>query len=401
MPPFEYTGMPGSWDARTLRVLGLAALAVFLTGFDGSVLFLALPAISAEFRAAVPALADLGSVLEVGVLGALPLAALADRRGRRGVLALAVALAAAANLASGLAPSLAALTVCRTVAVCAEAASASVATAFVVEELPPGWRGRGVALLTVAGGAGTAVTVLSYPLLTPHWRLLYLAGAAGLPAAAALWRFLPESRAWSRAAASPGSGVIRLLSARRWRPRLLVLSAATGLGAALYAPAGLFVALYGSRLGLTPQSISAVVVISGLASLPAFFIGARISDALGRRLPAVATTGSTALAAGTAFTGSLGAYWAGNVVWSVLASASVPILGAWTGEMFPTRGRASAETVAAVAAGVGGVCGLQLVALLSGSRGLGTTLAVLALPALVGAGLLLRLPETHREPLPD
>jgi hypothetical protein len=50
---------------------------------------------------------------------------------------------------------------------------------------------------------------------------------------------------------------------------------------------------------------------------------------------------------------------------------------------------------------MGGVCGLQLVALVSGSWGLGTTLAVLALPGLVGAGLLLLLPETHREPLPE
>src|SRR2546428_14143605 len=53
-------------------VLALCGLAVLASSFDGSVLFLALPAVSSQFRASFSGLADLGSVLALGSLGALP-----------------------------------------------------------------------------------------------------------------------------------------------------------------------------------------------------------------------------------------------------------------------------------------------------------------------------------------
>jgi MFS family permease len=391
--------MPFGLEARLVRVLALTGVAALLTGLDGSVLFLALPAISSEFRAPVPALATLGSVLQLGVVGALPLSALADRAGRRRLLAVGVTAAAVADLASGLAASLAWLTLARVAAVSFEALTVSVATALVVEEVPASARGRGVALLTVAAGAGAGITALAYPVLAPHWRLLYLAGGAGVVAGPLIWLALPESRAWQSVRLA--TGALRLLATAPWRRRLLTLAAASALGAALYEPAGLLVALFGSRLGLNPTAISAVVVVAGLASLPAFVVAARISDAAGRRRPEVAIAGLAALVVAATFSGSVLAYWAGNVAWSILASASVPILGAWTGELFPTRARASSEAASALAAAAGGAAGLQLVAALSGRLGLGPSLALTSMLALAGAGLLLLLPETRGHPLPE
>src|SRR3981189_2099355 len=74
-------------DLQQRRTLTWAGLAVVLTAFDGSVLVLALPAIAADFHAQTPALSNLGSVLALGVLGALPLSTLADRFGRRRLIA--------------------------------------------------------------------------------------------------------------------------------------------------------------------------------------------------------------------------------------------------------------------------------------------------------------------------
>ena len=63
-----------------------------------------------------------------------------------------------------------------------------------------------------------------------------------------------------------------------WRRRLLLLASSAALGSMLYEPAGMLVALFGSRqLGLGPPSISAVVVASGLASVPAFLVNPRAS----------------------------------------------------------------------------------------------------------------------------
>src|SRR5260370_621618 len=93
-------------DALQRRTLIWAGLAVVLTAFDGSVLVLALPAIAGDFHARVPALSNLGSVLALGSIGALPLATLADRFGRRRLIALGVARVSVANFARALAPSL-------------------------------------------------------------------------------------------------------------------------------------------------------------------------------------------------------------------------------------------------------------------------------------------------------
>ena len=103
--------------AHQRRTLVWCALAALLSALDGSVLFLALPAISVEFNARLPSLANLGSVVALGAVGALPLGLLADRRGRRVLIAAGTACFGLADLASAVAPSLAWLAALRVVAV--------------------------------------------------------------------------------------------------------------------------------------------------------------------------------------------------------------------------------------------------------------------------------------------
>ena len=375
-------------------------MAAFFVSFDGYVMVLALPAISSDFHASVPALADLGSVFALGTVVGLPIAMLADRLGRRRLLAVAVAGFSLANLASAAAPGLWWLAGIRAGAVTFETVAASVATALVVEEVNADLRGLAVAGLAIAAGAGGGLTTLLYPLLAPHWRWLYLLGSPGLVFAVALARWLPESRAW--AAVRHERVPIAVLLRPPWRARLLLVAGSAALGAVLYEPAGLLVAFFGSRnLGLGPAAISAVVVVSGLASIPAFPLGGRLSDRWGRRRLAAGLTLTTALFAAGTFAGTTALYWVGNVLWSVLASASVPVIGAWTGELFPTRARATSEAAAALAAAIGGVAGLQLVGLLQPRVGLGTGVAAVATAAVVGAALLLLLPETAGDRLPQ
>src|SRR6476661_3563246 len=128
-------------DVLQRRTLLWAGLAVVLTAFDGSVLVLALPAIALDFKAQIPGLSNLGSVLALGSLGAL-------------LLAIGVAGFSIANFASAFAPSLIALSLIRMVAVCFEALVAGVATALIVEEAPQGRRGQAVSVLAVLGGLG-------------------------------------------------------------------------------------------------------------------------------------------------------------------------------------------------------------------------------------------------------
>lgn len=387
-------------DALQRRTLIWAGLAVVLTAFDGSVLVLALPAISADFHARVPDLSNLGSVLALGGLGALPLATLADRFGRRRLIAVGVGGFSIANFASAFAPSLEALAVLRLIAVCFEVLVGGVATALIVEEAPPGRRGQAVSVLAVLSGIGTGITVLAYPVVAPHWRWLFLAGGVGLVAAPLVWMKLPEGRVWRQARMS--GSALRLLWGPPWRRRLVVIGATTALLAVLLEPAGLLFTLFASRfLHMSPTGISVLIVVSGVAGAASYLAGGFLTDRFGRRGPGTALTGATAMAAGLSFASGTPGFVIGNVLWSSFASAATPVLGAWTAELFPTRARATAEATGSLAAGVGSVAGLQVVGLLSQSVGLGSALALTGVIAFAGAALLLLLPETRGSPLPD
>ena len=392
-------------DRGQVRVVALAGLATFFVSFDTSVLVLALPAIATDFRTSVGALTRVGSALALGTLAGLPIAMQADRFGRRRLLAIAVAGFSLANLVSAWAPSLPWLAAARMLAVCFETVAAAVATALVIEEVTADQRGAAVAAITIAAGAGTGATTLLYPLVAPNWRVLYVVGGAGLGAALLLAWLVRESRAWSHSVAAGGARrpvPLGMLLRPPWRRRLVVVAASGALGSLLYEPAGLLFALFGSRdLRLGPAAVSAVVVVSGLASIPAFVAGGRLSDRLGRRRLAVTLALLSAGCAALTFSGGRPAYWVGNVAWSVLASASVPIVGAWFGELFPTRARATSESAAALAAAVGGVAGYQLVGLLQPRLGLGPGVAATAGGALLAALLLLLLPETAGHPLDE
>lgn len=387
-------------DRRQRVTLVWAGLAVFLSGFEGSILVLALPAIAQDLGANTLGLSGLGSVLEVGTLFALPLAMLADRYGRRRLIAAGVAGFSVANFLSGLAPSLADLAFLKLFAVCFEVLVASAATALFVEEAPPAHRGLALGALALIGVGGFAVTVFTYPIVAPHWRWLFLAGGAGLLAVPPIWFLLPEGKTWQGVRITQSA--LRVLMERPWRRRLLVLCGMNALLNVLLTPAGLLYTIYASHdLGWTPVLISILIVVAGIFGGAAYLGGGIATDRLGRRGPAIAlTVGTAAVTTVTFATGSVG-FFIGNVLWSVLASAASPVFGAWSGEMFPTRARATAEAATSLAVAVGGIAGLQAVGRLASSVGLGRAIELGGAVAIAGALLLFLLPETKQQPLPE
>src|SRR6195256_2788911 len=273
-------------DLQQRRTLVWAGLAVVLTAFDGSVLVLALPAIATDFHARTPALSNLGSVLALGALGAVPLAGLADRFGRRRLIAVGVAGFSLANFASGLAPSLEALAVLRLIAVCFEALVGGVATALVVEEAPLTRRGQAVSVLALLAGLGTGITVIAYPLLAPHWRWLFLAGGVGVFLAPVIWVRLPEGRKWLGVQVT--GSALRVLLQPPWRRRVAVLALISALLAILLEPAGLLFTVFASDvLHLSPVAISVLIAVSGVAGAAFYLVGGYLTDRYGRRGPAI------------------------------------------------------------------------------------------------------------------
>lgn len=387
-------------SGRAWRLLLLAGLAASLGEFDGATLTLALPAISADFRAPLGELSNLGSLLVLGSLLSIPLAALADRRGRTRIVALGVLGFSLADLASAFATGIPMLAACRFVAVAFEALVATVAPVLAVEEVPDQHRALGVAGLTFIAAAGGGLTTILYPFLAPHWRLLYLSGAAGVPFSVLVWVALPESRTWT-AAADHAERPLRVLLEPLWRGRLLLLGAFSLLAVVTYEAVSFFGVLYASRsLHQAPATISAILVASGLVGAGGFLAGGWLSDRYGRRRLGVAFLVATAVFSGVSFAGTLPAFAAGLVLSALAVGVAGPMTAAWFSELFPTRARATSQSLALGAGSVGAVLGLQLVALLSPLHGLGWALVASCLGLGLGALLLLGFPETRGQALP-
>jgi MFS family permease len=392
-----------SLDRRQRVTLIWAAVAVVITAFEGTVLVIAMPAVATEFHANTPALSDLGSVLAIGTLGALPLSTLADRYGRKRLIAVGVAGSSLANFASGFAPSIAILAFFKLFAVCFEVLVAGVVTALIVEEAPTEHRGAAVSVIALLSGVGIFLVVVAYPLIAPNWRWLFYAGGIGVLVAPLIWWLLPESKAWQSVHATRLTGsAMRLLMQPPWRRRVVILAAMTGLLAILLEPAGLLYTVYASFvLHWSTLLISILIVVSGIAGAVAYLGGGYLTDRFGRRGPAIVLTVATAASTSLSFaTGSAG-FFIGNVLWSGFASANTPVFGAWSGELFPTRARATAEASIAVVAAIGSIAGLQIVAALASTTGLGGAIQLGGVAALAGALLLLLLPETKQQPLPE
>src|SRR2546430_15122607 len=339
-------------DRRQRVPLIWAGLGALLAGFEGSILILALPAIAREFHANIPALSALGSILAIGTLGALPLANLADRYGRRRLIAVGVAGFSLVTCASAFVGSLAGLAFLRLFAVCFEVLVLGVSTALIVEEAPPRSRGQAVSVLALLSGFGTGVTVISYPILAPNWRLLFLVSGIGVLAAPFIWWLLPEGKTWQGVRVT--GSALRVLLQPPWRRRILILSAMFALFAVLLEPAGLLYTLYASVvLSWTPAEISILIVVSGTVGAVSYLAGGYLTDRLGRRAPAIALTVATAGATSLSFaTGTVG-FFVGNVLWSGFASAATPGFGGWSGELLPTPRRGTAEAGAGVAGAAG------------------------------------------------
>lgn len=155
---------PDRLDTRAATVLGVLGLASMIAGYLGTLLTQTITFAAEEFglAGARPQGYTLAAV-RVGVLLAIALVAVADRRGRRPVL-LACALGGCLAAAAGaLAPSLAWLGATQLVARAFATALAVLITVVAAEEMPRGSRAYAVSVLGMAGGLGAGVCVLALP----------------------------------------------------------------------------------------------------------------------------------------------------------------------------------------------------------------------------------------------
>ena len=396
-------------DPRSGQVLGVLCLLAVVAGYLGTLLSQTITFAFDEFDAGLDTQGDTLSAVRVGVLLALALVALADRRGRRPMLLFAAT-------AGCLVATLGAVSTGVWSYGASQAVSRSLATAMLVllvviaaEEVPAGARAYSVSVLTLSAGLGSGMVVWLLPLADlglRAWRILFLAPLLALPLVLFCARRLPESRRFApRPAETPPGWRPGDEERRRRRTRRMFLLGCGALLVSLFAaPASQYLNEFlRSQRSFSARNISVFQLSINTPAAIGVLIGGRFSDIRGRR-----RIGALGLAAGAAFTVLRYAeggwpMWMWGVLAGIFGAASVPIMGAFGGELFGTSTSAGSNGLITTMGVIGSVIGLQIVGRFTDAGGeFGHVFAMIAgAPLVVALLILFAFPETAWRELED
>lgn len=383
---------PQRLDAQAARALAaLSALSVVL-GYLGTLLTQTMTFAAAEFGAPKSAQGVALAMVRADVVVAVGLVAWSDRRGRHRTLVLASAAGCAVTATGALAPSLLVLAASQVAA--RGFVTAAVVTVGIVaaEEMPAGSRAYAVSLLAMWGGLGAGLAaVFLLPVADvseQSWRLLFALALCGLPLVAAVSRRLPESRRFRAAhaeAAMTGHG-----------RRFLLLAISGFLLNLFVAPAAQFSNEYlRTERGFSAGRIALFTLLTATPGSIGIIVGGRLAER-GRRVVAAIGVAGGVGATVLMFLVSGWPLWAWSLTASILGAATVPALGVYGPELFPTSLRGRANGLITVPARLGSVAGLLAVGFLATSLDtLGPAMALLALgPAVLAVVIMVAYPET-------
>jgi len=332
------------------------------------------------------------AALRADVLIAFGLVVLADRKGRRITTLWSIAIGAGLTCLGGLAPNLWILTGTQVVARGCLTGAGILIGIMAAEEMPAGCRAYAVSLLAVSGALGAGPALFLFPLADfgqRGWRLLFLFAGPLVLLVFRFGRHLPESRRFR----SPHAEV----QMRGHGRRFWLLGISAFLFAVFLAPASQYQNVFLRReRGFSAARISLFTVATNVWGGLGIVAGGRIADVRGRR--AVAAVGIVGGVGATVvmFFATGWAIWAWSVVGAIVGAATVPALGVYGPELFPTSVRGRANGIISALGRVGSVVGLLFVALVVGTRDrLAPILALLAIgPAILAVLVLVAYPET-------
>jgi MFS family permease len=288
----------------------IAAIVILLIyqGYSLSVVGVASPWIAKSFGLDQAKLAELFAWMSLSAFGALILARLADRVGRRRIILSSLVLAPICAGAAAVARHPATFAFFEILISALLGGSVSSAIVLLAEELPSAQRARGQAFAAFASALGGVLGYIVIPFLLQweySWRWLLAPCIAGIALVFPMARMLPvDSRSVRPAsmkvvAASHFYDIFHPLYRRRAITLLACAALDTIAGSAvngwLYFDAV-------SIIGLSPQKASSIIVVGMVVGMLGFPIGAWTSDRFGR-VPTVMYVG------GAAWLGALAFYW--------------------------------------------------------------------------------------------
>jgi AAHS family 4-hydroxybenzoate transporter-like MFS transporter len=271
--------LPVARDRATSLLLIVAFILVMIDGYDMFIVAFLVPLISADLHLAP---VSIGQIFAAGLagsmLGGMALGPIADRRGRRPVLTLSLAIAGAATIACATAASFAELAAYRFIAGFALGGVLTSVIPLMAEHFPHEKRNATVTLMFVGFPSGAVVGGALTSMLIHHgWRTLFV-GAGVLTLALVPVAFLLKE-SLGRPGAETGRAQIRISSLR-------ALVADGRLWATLFMDGGVFLMLLVAYLlnSWTPL----IAVKSGMSPASAALCGVFLN--LGGIVGALAST---------------------------------------------------------------------------------------------------------------
>lgn len=388
----------------------MAAIGLMAGSYDVTAISVALVRLQTLWHLTSGQLADLTAAPLVGsVIGAIVAGLLADRFGRRLLLIADFATFVVAALLAAASTGFGSLLLWRTVMGIGIGADFAVVFPYLVETIAPAQRGATMALVLWISDVGQVLAFGAGSLFVRFgvngFRWVLVTGAVLGAITLVSRRALPETQPWLgrrldsvRAIARRGLRLDALGKAGS-SAALWFLHQVTGQGLTLFLP--LIIAMMWSATA-SQSGVEAIVV--KLLSLAGGMLTVFVIDRWGRRTLQWSGFLGRGLAllplALIVLAGARVPFWiAGGLLTLALAFGAMgpdktTVIA--TAERFPTGIRASGQGAAEMIGRLGGVSGVLLFGLLSGSHGLGLTLLVFSATALVGAGLTwLTLPETR------
>lgn len=400
------------------RVLVAAGLGWALDGLDIMLYAFALNAIRAEFGLSGPQAGALAAVtLVASAVGGALCGALADRYGRARMLIVSILVYSVFTGMTATARSVAELVLWRTLVGFGLGAEWTAGSVLVAETWPAAHRGKAIGLMQSGWALGYIAAALLAAAVIPAygWRPLFVLGI--LPALLTLWirRAVPEPELWReqrRSAeraptATPWTATLgAIFRAPHARRTLLATSIATAL---LFAYWGLFTWLPSFLASPLEQGGAGLTLVRSLGWIVPMQIGAFLgyilfgvlADRWGRR-----PTFLVFVLASAALVPAYGLFARSPAVLFVLGPlvgffghGYFSLFGAWLAELYPSRLRATAQGFCYNAGRAVSALAPVAIGALADRRGIGVALASTSACYLIGAALILLLPETRGEAL--
>lgn len=389
-------------DAYQKKLMFFLSVACFFEGYDFFALAQILPQLETDFRLGAGGLTSLDSVVNFGAVVAYLLVRYADRFGRKPLLTVTIAGYTICSLLSGLAPNVWAFGAFQFLARMFLIGEWAVAMIFAAEEFPSDRRGMVIGVIQACSSLGAIACAGVVPLLVhepSQWRRVFFVGAVPLVIVAIARRGLRETRRFVERGVEPARATPLLRIWRSaWRGRMLLMALVWGLTYVCTTKAVFFWKKFAvSERGFTDVMVATALEIAAVSSLPLVFASGRLLDRVGRKLGsaivflccAMAVAGSYLLHDRWALTAALSFGVFGT-------SAVLPVLNAYTAELFPTELRSDAFAWSNNLLGrMGAVLVPLALAPMADRFGWGPTIASTAIGPVLALGLILwKLPET-------